>query len=171
MGPFVTFPEMKNLFLIRLGLLLGAGAVWSGCSGAGDVKTDRRIEGAWKSNRALTMATVKFQGKPLLLENQQRMGDIFGWMVLKFDGAYLSVEMPPKDGRPAWRFRSSYRVVESEWDSLTYVAKDLLMEAPKVTQVHFVGRNRFWMALGKNGWGDSREYFDRIAEKAPDARR
>lgn len=150
--------EMKNVSLIRLMGVLLCGIALGGCAGVGDPKKDRRMEGRWKSNRALTVATFQY-GKLTSEAERRKIESLFGQMILTYDGKELLAEVPATNGGKAWQTRMAYRVITSEWDSLSYVTKDLLLDAPKVTQVHFVGRDRYWIELGQKGW---REYFDRI---------
>ena len=124
----------------------------------GCASRDRRIEGRWKSNKQLTVATIQLR-KPITPAKRAKLDDIFGKLVLVYDRTHISAEMPPCNGYPVWCNRTRYRVVASDHDSLAYISSNPLTGEREISHIHFDGPNRYWLYLPVIGW---REYFDRI---------
>lgn len=124
----------------------------------GCASSDHQLDGRWKSNKQLTVASVRFR-KPPSPAQRAKLEAIFGKLVVIYDGTQITAEMPPTNGHPVWHYRSRYRVVASDRDSLAYVSRDPLTGEHKISHVHFDGPNRHWLYLHGTGW---KEYFDRI---------
>jgi hypothetical protein len=120
---------------------------------------DSRLEGRWKSNRELTMASFTVR-KFLSPAGRAKVSSIFGKLVLNYDRGTVIEEMPSSSGQPPWRHRSRYRVVAADSDSLVYVMAQGPFGKPLISYVHFDGPNRYWIYLGSSG---TKEYFDRIS--------
>jgi len=125
---------------------------------AGCASGDHRLEGRWKSNKQLTVATIHFS-KPITPAKRTKFEGIFGKLVLTYDRTHVTAEMPPTNGHPVWRNSNRYRVVASDSDSLAYVSTNPLTNEREISHVHFDSPNRYWLYLHGSGW---KEYFDRI---------
>ncbi len=144
---------MKPLLIAAsLALLLG------GCA-----SRDMRLEGRWKSNKSLTVATIDgwnpSSGKQLTPKKRAFLASLFGKLVVTYDRGKVTCELPPQKGQPPYRDTSSYRIVASDDDSLAFVYTSSLTKQPEITHVYFDGPNRYWIYLHRTGM---KEYFDRI---------
>jgi hypothetical protein len=119
---------------------------------------DHRLEGSWKSNKQLTVATIHFR-KPVPKSKRARLENIFGKLVVKYDRTHLAAELPPTNGYPLWQFRSRYRIVASDEDSLACISVNPITGKKEISHIHFEGPDRYWEYLGGSGW---KEYFDRL---------
>jgi hypothetical protein len=131
---------------------------------AGCTHRDARLEGRWKSNRALTAATIdtwKPRSGPLTPQKRAALAGLFGKLVVTYHRGTVTCEMQSSNGRPPYRNTSSYRIVASDDDSLAYVSTSPLTEKPEINHVYFDGPNRYWIYLHRTSM---KEYFDRVAQ-------
>jgi hypothetical protein len=136
-----------------LAVLFGSITLLAGCASG-----DHRIEGRWKSNQQLTVATIQLR-KPITPARRAKLNALFGKLVLIYDRAHITAEMPPTNGHPVWHNRMRYRVVASDSNSVALVSSDPLTGEREISHIHFDGPNRYWLYLHGSGW---KEYFDRI---------
>ena len=125
----------------------------SGCA-----SSDHRLEGRWKSNKELTLATIKLRD-PVTATKRATLDSIFGKLVMCYDRTHVIAELPASNGRPGWHSRTRYRVVASDNDSLAYISTDVFTGEPEISHVYFESPDRYWIYLNDTG---SKEYFDRI---------
>jgi hypothetical protein len=144
---------MKTAFLIAMlsSLLVGCASRYT------------RLEGRWKSNKALTVATMDSwrsrSGKPMSAKQRAALTSLFGRLIVTYDRRTATCELPPRKGLPAFRQTSRYRIVASVDDSLVLVSTSPLTEKPEINHIHFDGPNRYWVYLHGSGM---KEFFDRI---------
>ena len=127
----------------------------------GCASTDPRLIGSWKSNKKLTVASLRYP-KPIAAAKRARFESLFGKMVVTYDRTHVTLETPPTPGQPAWRDRSRYRVVASDQNSVALVSTNPLTGEREISHVHFDSPDRYWLYLYGTGW---KEYFDRIAPR------
>ena len=143
---------MKLFLIASFSLLLAACA-----------SRDTRLEGRWKSNKALTVATMDCwrsrAGKPISAKQRAALAPLFGRLIVTYDRRTATCELPPRDGRPAFRYTSHYRIAASVDDSLVFVSTSPLTKKPEINHVYFDGPNRYWVYLHRSGM---KEFFDRI---------
>lgn len=131
---------------------------------AGCASRDTRLEGRWKSNKALTVATIDGwkarSGKPLSPHQRALLASLFGRLIVTYRHGTATCEMPSPKGQSPWRDVSRYRIVASDADTLAYVSTNPLTNKPEISHVYFEGPNRYWIYLHRTAM---KEYFDRIA--------
>jgi hypothetical protein len=130
---------------------------------AGCASRDTRLEGRWKSNKALTAATIdtwKPRSGPLTPRKRAAFASLFGKLILTYHRGTVTLEMPALNGQPAYRNSFSYRIVASDDDSLAYISANPLTQKREISHVYFDGPNRYWIYLHRTSM---KEYFDRIA--------
>src|SRR5688500_2014124 len=87
----------------------------------GCASRDTRLEGRWKSNRALTAATLdtwKPRSGPLTQTKRAAFAALFGKLIVTYHRGTVTCELPSPKGQPPYRDSSSYRIVASDDDSL-----------------------------------------------------
>lgn len=128
---------------------------------------DERLLGTWRSNRELSVATMR---RALMFrppELRERFFDVFGDLTVTFTSTSLGTTWPRRHPCGRHNHTAAYRVVASGPDSVSFRSEPRSRRGPKVMVVHFVGPDRYWMDVSHirvpvdtTGW---REYFDRVA--------
>jgi hypothetical protein len=134
---------------------------------AGCTSQDARLEGTWKSNRALTMATIENlrpRSQPLTPSTRTTLSGLFGRLTVSYNRGVVVCNMPSIDGRPDIRTSYPYRIVAADADSLVYIARESSAQKPELNHIYFDGPNRYWIYLHQTG---IKECFDRIAPPLP----
>ncbi|HEY5752074.1 MAG TPA: hypothetical protein VIT21_02905 [Chthoniobacterales bacterium] len=125
---------------------------------------DTGLEGRWRSNKALTVATIDDwkprSAKPLSPRKRALLASLFGELIVTYHRGTATCEMRSPDGLAPTRTSSRYRIVASDDDSLAYVSKSFVTNRLEITHVYFDGPNRYWIYLHRTSM---KEYFDRIA--------
>jgi len=142
-------------------------AIFSGCA-----SRDTRLEGSWRSNKKLTVATMEnltlASGKKLSARKRQLLASIFGKLIVTYDHRTVICQMPSPKGGPPSRNTSPYRIVASDRGSLVYVSNSLLTGEPTINHVYFEGPDRYWIYLHRTSM---KEYFDRISPSPANSNR
>ena len=128
---------MKQISIFTLvGLLL------IGCA-----SHDTRLNGRWKSNKDLSVATMECwkprSGKPLSPHKRAFLASLFGKLIVTYDGHTATSELPVMNGLPPSRDSGRYRIAASDDHSLAYVSTNRLTGKPEISHVHFDGPNRY----------------------------
>lgn len=139
----------SNPFVLPL-LIVASFVLLSGCA-----PRDQRLLGRWKSNKELTIASIKYH-KPMTPAKRAKFESLFGKLVVTYDRTYMTAEMPATRGYSVWRNSIPYRVIGSDKDSIAILSKD---PERRIEHIHFEGPDRYWLYLFGTGW---KEYFDRI---------
>jgi hypothetical protein len=124
---------------------------------------DARLEGKWKSNKALTVATMggwRPSGKSLSAAKRAKFASLFGKLVVTYHRGTVTIELPSPDGQPPFSNSHRFRLVASDDDSVAYVSENPLTHKKEISHLHFDGQDRYWIYLHGTGM---KEYFDRIA--------
>ena len=129
---------------------------------------DERLLGTWRSNRELSVATMRRALMFRTPEQQERFFDVFGDLTLTYTPTVVGATWPRRHPSGDHNFIASYWVVASGPDSVSLRSEPRQKRSPKISVAHFVGPDRFWMDLSgrlhvpvdTTGW---REYFDRVA--------
>jgi hypothetical protein len=137
---------------------LTAVAIFVAVLGSGCASTDSRLIGRWRSNRPLSVSTFAVRNR-LTPAKRALFDSIFGKFTLTYTSRYIDTEMPSKDAAQPYRQRIPYRVVASDAESVTIVAKDSPGFGESTKRIHFVGQKRYWISVGSSA---GREYFDRL---------
>jgi len=133
---------------------------------AADV-TDSRLIGTWHSNRELSAATIRPTLK-VSPEKQNHFLSLFGVLTVTYSADSITAKMPPWGHSPEWKYSTSYHVVKSTHDTVTFQPHDWPIGKNEPTVVHFVSPDRYWISIEtpsitKINTANWREYFDRIA--------
>jgi hypothetical protein len=115
-------------------------------------KLDSRLIGAWKSDRARTLAEWTSK-KKLSKEKAKILQSLFGKLELTFGRSKVISKLPAED----WLQSKFYKILGADSNSVAIVlyGKD---SEPEIKHVHFE-KNSFWISLGG---GRNREFFKRI---------
>jgi hypothetical protein len=110
---------------------------------------DKRLIGAWRSDRRRTMKEWVFPVRwtPTM---RRRLAGIFGHLLLRYTRSRMHSDF---QGHCAVR---AYKVLASDSDSVAILHWDDLLGEQRVKQLHFEGRH-YWISLGRN-----REFFKKI---------
>ena len=131
----------------------------------GCASQDTRLEGRWKSNRALTVSTIDGwkprSGKALSSRKRALLASLFGKLVVTYHRGVVTCEMPTSNGSAPTRTQSRFHIVASDEDSLAYVSTSPLTNQTEITHVYFDGTDRYWIYLHRTAM---KEYFDRISQ-------
>jgi hypothetical protein len=143
---------MKNPVIAILLSVLSAG-----CAGVGH-PLDDQIIGDWKSNRDLTVPTIRYPegAKP---ETIKKFEGIFGHIVVTYTKSECRLVMPAINDFPEWIDTTTYKIVDRTGDSITIQYYDNAEKVKKIRKINFEGTNRYWIDLEQI---EGREYFDRI---------
>jgi hypothetical protein len=129
----------------------------------GCASRDTRIEGRWKSNRTLTMATMDGwkppHSAPLSPRKRALLASLFGKLIVTYDHGILTAEMPSFHGLPPYHHSDRYRIVASDEGSLAYLSTSPMTNKPEISHVYFDGPNRYWIYVLRTS---TKEYFDRL---------
>lgn len=147
---------MKSNSLVLTLLFAASFLVLSGCA-----PRDRRLMGRWKSNKELTIASIKYR-KPMTPVKRAVFESVFGKLMLTYDRTHVTAEMPAMGRHPVWQNRIPYRVVGSDKNSVAIMSADPLTGESTIEHIYFEGPNRYWFYLFGTGW---KEYFDRIPDR------
>ena len=124
----------------------------------GQPKTADQIVGTWKSNRELTVPTIKLKVEKTP-ERMKFLGDMFGRLEVTFTDTEEIAVIPAHDGKREWRFSSAYTVVSATDNEIVIKDKSPLTGQEETSTATFEGADRYWIPLkGMKG----REYFDRV---------
>lgn len=159
-----------------LGFLLLVGLWLAGCATG-----EPRLQGTWKSRKApmpvemvkvTTMQTVKVgKGKRKTTKQVPKTVTVaktksappYIDLILKYQGARVTIELPPENGSRPLRHTLSYEVVTSDNTSVTIDVREPTTGTIKRIQIFFDGPNRYWVnPAGGQGW---KEYYDRIEKR------
>ena len=136
-------------------------------------QTAPRLEGTWKSDRALTMTFARQRNK-LEAKTESLWSEMVGKMTLTISDKEIRSEMAgwdvPIEGKPyhmeGFSGSSSYKIVFSDKSVIVAISKNPATGASEATTYNFVGPDTFWVYTGR---GDDespgshlREYFRRV---------
>jgi hypothetical protein len=118
-----------------------------------------RLYGSWKSNKDLTISTFHYK-KKAPLKARKKVEDIFGKLELTYTKSEIIAFSPSlgSKGGP-WHQKFKYKILGHDADSVVILSRNPLTNKPEITQIHFIGKDRYWVYLYSSGW---KEYFDRI---------
>jgi hypothetical protein len=116
------------------------------------------IIGSWKSNRELTVATLKLK-KDVSPELRARLEDVFGRMTVTFRERDLTAFTPAHAEEPEWRFSCAYTVLLATDSKLVYRSQNPQTKKDESTTLSFEGADRYSVPLPEF---QGKEYFDRI---------
>lgn len=121
--------------------------------------------GKWKSNRELTVATIRFD-RPLPSDKQARFEKLFGSMTVTYTAADVNFYSPAFEKYPSWSGTESYRVVVAAAKRIIIKHKNPRTKIEESSVINFESPNRYWvdLSLGDVQGVRGREYFDRIRE-------
>lgn len=115
-------------------------------------KTDRRLLGTWRSDRKSTVAEWRFQ-KRLTPERRRKFFGIFGHLRVTYTRTRIRGLLHDH------RFTQRYELLAADADSVAIRYEDAQLTGEwRIQHIHFEGRDRYWIALGRN-----REWFRRVA--------
>ena len=113
-------------------------------------KIDRRLLGAWRSDKKLTLAEWVFP-KTASPKGRQVMRSLFGKLTMRYTATHVFTEL---DGD---RTSCRYKILAIDEESVAILR---LIEdgRSEIQHVHFADRNVHWVSSGRN-----REFFRRVA--------
>lgn len=136
-------------------------------------KASAWLVGKWKSNRELTIATIRLD-RPLPPEKQARFEKLFGTMTVTYTTTEISFDTPEFEKHPRWSATESYRVVVSSAKRVVIRNKNPRTKEEESSVINFDSPDRYWIDLSLGGIQGvkGREYFDRIrlTEEEPNKR-
>ena len=142
---------MKIITLVTAIALLGSPVF-------GQQKATDLIVGTWKSNRELSVPTIKLK-IGMTPERMKFLNNLFGRLEVTYTKTEESAVMPAHDDRPEWRFAGAYTVVSATDAEIVIKSKSPLTGEEETSTATFEGPDRYWIPLkGMKG----REYFDRV---------
>ena len=142
---------MKIITLVTAIALLGSPVF-------GQQKATDLIVGTWKSNRELSVPTIKLK-IGMTPERMKFLNNLFGRLEVTYTKTEESAVMPAHDDRPEWRFAGAYSVVSATDTEIVIKSKSPLTGEEETSTATFEGPDRYWIPLkGMKG----REYFDRV---------
>ena len=144
---------MRKLFYLLVLFFLATTCVFADANRAW-------LLGKWKSNRALTVASIKLKSEPSK-EAKAKLEALFGRMELTFTDTKLEQYMPATFGEKDWRYSSTYTLVAVRGMKVVVSSENGMTHKPESTAMTFENRNRFSVPLDKI---EGREYFDRVAD-------
>jgi len=121
---------------------------------------DDRIIGVWKSNRNLTIPTLRYPegANP---EDMENLKHVFGHLIVTYTKLTSSAVLPPMNESPEWRSETTYRIKKRDKQSITIRYYDYSDKTHKLRKITFEGPDRYWIDLEDI---EGREYFDRIKQ-------
>jgi hypothetical protein len=115
-------------------------------------KTERRLLGTWCSDRKATVSEWRFE-KRLTPQRRQKILGMFG--LLRVTYTRTRIRGVFRD----YRFTQRYELLAADSDSVAVRYEDSQLTGEwRIQHIHFEGRDRYWIALGRN-----REWFKRVA--------
>lgn len=118
--------------------------------------------GSWKSNRELSVATVKL-ANPLPPEKRARFDNLFfGNAVITFSPTEYSVFTPALEKYPAKTVTTGYRIVAASDRQMVIRTRDEKTQKDEDDALHFEGPNRFWMEITGVAGVTGHDYYDRV---------
>lgn len=118
-------------------------------------KTDSRLLGTWRSDRQPTVAEWRFTKRPTP-ERRRKFLDIFGHLRVTYTRTRIRGVL--RD----YRFTQRYEVLAADSDTVAIGYDDAQLTGEwRIQHIHFEGRDRYWIALGRN-----REWFKRVRHRA-----
>lgn len=107
-------------------------------------KTDSRLLGTWQSHRQPTVAEWRFT-KRLTPERRRKFLDIFGHLRITYTRTRIRGIFRDH------RFVQRYELLAADSDSVAIRYEDTHVTGLWCIQhIHFEGRDRYWIALGRN---------------------
>jgi len=128
-----------------------------GCAGSRH-PLDNQIIGDWKSNRDLTVPTIRYP-KGARPETMKKLENIFGRLVVTYTESEARLIMPAMNDFPEWRDETTYKIVGRSENGITMRYFDNNEKVEKNRKITFDGPDRYWIDLEQL---EGREYFDRI---------
>ena len=127
-------------------------------------KLDEDLVGTWRSDRRRTVAEWRFT-KRLTPERRRKFLGIFGKLRLTYTRTRI------RGVYGDYRYTPRYEVLGADSDTVAIRFEDTQVTGEwRLQHLHFEGRDRYWVALGRN-----REWFKRVnvprAGPAPSRRR
>src|SRR5208282_2104467 len=113
-------------------------------------KTDRRLIGAWRSDRRRTLKDWIWCPRASAA-HRKRVADIFGHLVIRFTRQRMHTEFKEQ------RSSQNYEVLGSDSESVAITHWNSLLERQSIQHIHFVGDDHCWIAIGRQ-----REWFRRV---------
>jgi hypothetical protein len=118
-------------------------------------KKDKRLFGAWRSDRGRTVAEWRF-AKRLSPERRRKFLGIFGKLRLTYSAARI------RGVYGDYRFTQRYDVLAIDSDSVAIRYEDTQVTGQwRIQHIRFEKGDRYWIALGRN-----REWFKRVSTKS-----
>jgi hypothetical protein len=119
-------------------------------------KTDKRLLGEWKSDRARTMRDFAWPRKPTPAR-RKRFASIFGRMVVRYTRSKIHVDLMGQTSS------QKYRTVASDSSSAVIAISGGWLQGEEVlTQVHFEGDHYWILMFGSH----QREWFKRVKPRS-----
>lgn len=118
-------------------------------------RIDKRLLGTWRSDRTATIAEWRFAKRFSALRRRKFL-DIFGKLRLRFTRARVFSILGSQN------HKQRYEVFGTDSDSVAIRYEDTqLTHEWRLQHIHFEGRDRYWIALGRN-----REWFRRVRTRS-----
>lgn len=119
-------------------------------------KRDKRLLGAWRSDRQRTVAEWRF-AKRLTPARRRKFLRIFGKLRLTYTPTRI------RGVYGDYRFTQRYKVLAVDSDTVAIRYEDTQLTGHwRVQHIHFEKDNRYWIAFGRN-----REWFKRVPPRTP----
>ena len=128
----------------------------------------RDLIGSWKSNRDLTVATIRVS-PPMPPEKRARFEKLFGTMVITYTGSEMTAVFPAFEKYPERVTKEKYQIVAESEDRLLVRSKDARSGEEKTKAMNFVGKDRYWIDLDGFQNLTGKEYFDRVRSQEPNS--
>ena len=122
--------------------------------------------GSWKSNRELTIKTIRLK-REVKPELRQRLDDLFGTLIVTYTGKEVVAYTPATEKSAEWSHTSAYTIVMSTDTKLVFRGQNARTKAIENTTITFEGPDRYWVSIDVPNVLEGREYFDRIKTKEP----
>ena len=117
-------------------------------------KIDSRLLGTWRSDRQPTVSDWRF-AKRLTPERRRRFLAIFGHLRVTYTRTRIRSVLRDYDSS------QHYEVLGTDSDTVAIRCEDGQVAGQwRIQHIHFEGRNRYWIALGRN-----REWFKRVTNR------
>jgi len=111
-------------------------------------KTDRRLLGAWRSDRRRTLKDWVWRPRASAA-HRKRIADMFGHLLIRYTRQRMHIEFKGESSS------QSYDVLGSDADSVAIAHGSSLGQS--IQHIHFAKVDRYWIAIGRQ-----REWFRRV---------
>jgi hypothetical protein len=136
------------------------------CSASADDGPRAWLVGHWKSNKELTIPTLRFT-KPLTPEQRSRVENIFGKYEICFGSTEATYHVSALRTRPAYGGTARYQILAEENDRLVVKCIDAKTGKEDVSNIRFEGHDRCWVLIDTIEWITGWQCFDRVQYPMP----